>query len=470
MCRITAGDPSVSSEVIEIRPHKGPQEHFLACGSDIALYGGGAGGGKTWALLLDMGRWASSVSGFTGVIFRRTYPEIMNPGALWDESMKLLSDLGGTPVRSETKWTWPNGSWIKFSHMQHDEDMYSWQGAQLAAVAFDEITHFSNGQVFYMLSRLRSRCGVRPYMRGTCNPDPTSWVAEFLDGWIDPDGLADPDAAHKVRWMARIGGNIHWNEDPAELAKLNDKIRPMSVSFIPALVSDNPTLLRDDPDYISKLHALTMVDRARLLEGNWKIRAGGGSFFKRQWYKWMDARPMDGVRWVRYWDRAATEVNENNTDPDWTRGALLGIDGSKIILADMASLRGSPGSVRDYIRSTAEMDGMDVEQVLEQDPGQAGVVDIDQLTTALSGFAVRRAMPRGHKADRAKPLSSQCEAGNVYLVRGKWNDAYLREAEAFLDNREAKEPPGYHDDQIDASTGGYNFLCSIPTPRIRTIQ
>lgn len=459
------------SEAYTIRPHAGPQELFLASGSDITLYGGGAGGGKTWAILLDMGRWAMSVAGFTGVIFRRTYPEIMNPGALWDESLKLLADLGGTPTRSECKWTWPNGSWIKFSHLQHDDDVHSWQGAQLAAVAFDELTHFSSGQFFYMLSRLRSRCGVRPYMRGTCNPDPTSWVAEFLAGWLTADGFPVEGASGVERWMARVGGHLYWSSNPEELKAKDDKIRPMSVSFIPALVTDNPTLLADDPDYISKLHALTQVDRARLLEGNWKIRAGGGSFFKRGWYKWLDVKPSDdSIRWVRYWDRAATEVSETSTDPDWTRGCLIGTDGRRTIIADVAGLRSNPGETRRFIVSTANMDGVDVEAVLEQDPGQAGVVDIDQLTAALNGFAVRRAMPRGHKADRAKPLSSQCEAGNVYIVKGPWNETYMREAEAFLDNREAKEPPGYHDDQIDASSGGYNFLHSIAIPRVRTLS
>lgn len=457
------------NDILEIRPHKGPQEDFLACGSDIALYGGGAGGGKTWAILLDMARWASTVPMFTGVIFRRTYPEIMNPGALWDESLKLLPALGGTPVRSECKWTWANGSWIKFSHLQREEDVHQWQGAQLAAVAFDELTHFSSNQFFYMLSRLRSRCGVRPYLRATCNPDPTSWVAEFLALWIDTEGLPHP--AQKPRYMARLGGRLYWADAPEELVAKDARARPMSVSFIPALVTDNPTLLKDDPDYISKLHALTTVDRARLLEGNWKIKAGGGSFFKRQWFKWLPTRPTDAnIRWVRYWDRAATEPNEQNNDPDWTRGALIGVDGSRVIIADMAGIRSTPGGTKQYIKSTAEMDTIDIEVALEQDPGQAGVVDIDQLTTALGGFAVRRVMPRGHKADRSKPLSAQCEAGNVYLVRGPWNEDYLKEAEAFLDNREVKEPPGYHDDQIDASDGGYNFLCSIPSPRVRTLQ
>ena len=150
----------MSQQVTEIRPHPGPQTAFLSCEADIAGFGGGAGGGKTAMELWDQGRWAPLVPNFSGVIFRKTYPEIMNPGALWDESMRWYPLMGGSPVRSEAKWVWPNGSYIKFSHLQRESDVHNWQGSQPAVVSFDEVTHFSAHSVFYMLSRLRSRCGV----------------------------------------------------------------------------------------------------------------------------------------------------------------------------------------------------------------------------------------------------------------------------------------------------------------------
>lgn len=456
-----------AEEAIVIRPQEGPQERFLACDADIVIYGGAAFGGKTWALLFEMGRWASTIPGYTGVIFRRSYPEITNPGALWDESLKLLPHFGGVPTKSDTKWTFPNGSWIKFSYLSNESDVAKWQGAQLAEIGFDEGTHFSSNQVFYMISRLRSNCGFKPALRITCNPDPNSWLAEFLAPWIDDEGYARHDVGRK--YMGRISGNVHMGDTEEEVKKQGAK-EVLSCEFIPALATDNKIGLAADPSYMSKLESLTTVDRARLKDGNWKILAGGGSFFKREWFKKIiPVIPKDVLRWVRYWDRAATEPSEENPNPDWTRGCLIGIRDDGPVIADMASIRTTPGGVKAFIKATAHSDGKDVEVVLEEDPGQAGVVDIDQLTQFLQGFIVGTSRPTKAKAERAKPLSSQAEAGNVTLVQGPWLKDFLREAEAFCDEREVKAPVGYKDDQIDAASGGYNYLCSEPIPTIRTL-
>jgi len=82
------------------------------------------------------------------------------------------------------EWRWPRGK-IKFSHLQFETTVYDWQGPQITLICFDELTHFSAHQFFYMVSRNRSTCGVQPYIRGTCNPDAESWVADFLSWWID---------------------------------------------------------------------------------------------------------------------------------------------------------------------------------------------------------------------------------------------------------------------------------------------
>jgi Terminase large subunit, T4likevirus-type, N-terminal len=192
----------------EIRPQPGPQTTFLSCPADIAIYGGAAGGGKTWALLIDALRHYE-VTGYTAVIFRRTFPEIVAPGALWTESEGLYALTGATPKLGVREWRFPNGAVIAMRHLQHDQDRLAWQGAQVAWIGFDELTHFSADQFWYLLSRNRSTCGIRPCVRASCNPDPDSWVAEFIAWWINQDtGQPIPERAGKLRWFVRVSDRL----------------------------------------------------------------------------------------------------------------------------------------------------------------------------------------------------------------------------------------------------------------------
>jgi hypothetical protein len=239
-----------SRPIISAQP--GPQTSFLQSPADICIYGGAAGGGKTVGLILEPLRHATRVPNFSAVFFRRTTPQITNPGGLWDESQKFYPRLGGTPHVGMREWRWPRGGKIKFSHLQFDGTVYDWQGAQITLICFDELTHFTARQFFYMVSRNRSTCGVRPYIRATCNPD------------------AD------------------------------------SVTFIPARVFDNPALMQINPEYYAWLLSLPTLERERLLYGNWKIRPTAGLYFKREWCAVVDELPAK-LDVVRYWDLAATD-------------------------------------------------------------------------------------------------------------------------------------------------------------------
>jgi len=180
-----------------ISAQPGPQTEFLRTPADICIFGGAAGGGKTVGLLLEPLRHVGRVPNFTAVFFRRTTPQITNPGALWDESQNFYPRVGGTPHLGGREWRWPRASKIKFSHLQFETTVYDWQGAQITLICFDELTHFTAHQFFYMVSRNRSTCGVKPYIRATCNPDADSWVADFLAWWIDQDRVPDPRARRR---------------------------------------------------------------------------------------------------------------------------------------------------------------------------------------------------------------------------------------------------------------------------------
>jgi hypothetical protein len=90
---------------------------------------------------------------FGAVIFRRTTTQVRNEGGLWDESMMLYGMLGAHPREVALEWSFPSGMRVKFSHLEHEKTVHDWQGSQIAMIGFDELTHFTEKQFFYMLSR-----------------------------------------------------------------------------------------------------------------------------------------------------------------------------------------------------------------------------------------------------------------------------------------------------------------------------
>ena len=454
------GRDNVSDLAATIAAQPGPQTEFLRSPADICIYGGAAGGGKTVGLILEPLRYATRVVNFTAVFFRRSTPQITNPGGLWDESKNFYPRLGGIPHIGMREWRWPRAGRIKFSHLQFDGTVYDWQGAQITLICFDELTHFTAHQFFYMVSRNRSTCGVRPYIRATCNPDADCWVADFLGWWINPEtGLPIPERAGVLRYYVRVAEKTIWADRPEELVQylpqpedLPPSIeppRPISVTFIPATVFNNPILLRANPEYYAWLLSLPTLERERLLGGNWKIRPAAGLYFKSEWCAIVDEVPAD-LDIVRYWDLAATEKTERN-DPDWTVGIKLGRDRSGgYYLLDMVRARANPGDVERLLLNTAEQDGKRVRIGFGQDPGQAGKSQALHLVRALDGFTVRAAPESGDKLTRFGPFSSQCRAGNVKIRRGAWNEELFRVLEGF--------PDLAHDDEVDACSGAMEML------------
>jgi predicted phage terminase large subunit-like protein len=450
----------------QIKPQPGPQEIFLSSPADFAVYGGAAGGGKTWALLLEPLRHIAN-SGFGAVIFRRNSVQVRNEGGLWDESAKLYPLIQAEPQESILQWKFPAGAKLKFAHLEHEKNKHDWQGSQIPFIGFDELTHFSMSQVFYMLSRNRSTCGVRPYVRATCNPDADSWVAQFIAWYIDQDtGLPIPERSGIIRWFTRRADEIIWGDNKEELLALYPDLTEHDVksfTFIAANIYDNKILLEKDPGYLANLKAQSLVERERLLNGNWKIRPSAGLYFKRSYFEIIDAAPATTKR-VRCWDLAATAA-EDGKDPDWTVGMKASRDLSGIIYIEhVERMRESPEKVERAIINTAGSDGAETRIRLPEDPGQAGKSQARHLIRRLVGYTVKSKRVTGSKVTRAAPASSQAEAGNIKLVRGQWNEAFLAEAENF-------PPTGNgHDDQIDALSDCVEEL-SAPAamPSIRSL-
>jgi hypothetical protein len=252
-----------------IRPNSIPQEMFLGSPADIAIYGGSAGSGKSFALLLDDLRSVHNPA-YGSVIFRRLTPQITNEGGLWDEAGKLYPGAGGSPRLGDLSYRWPSGAKVAFKHLQHETTKYHWQGSQIPKIGFDELTHFSESQFWYLISRNRSDCGVIPYVRGTTNADASSWVKRLLAPWVDRK-FPDPAASGAIRYLVRKDGKYHWSRSRDELAARFPKIPAKSITFIRASIWDNVDLLRDNPEYLANLYAQSPVEQARLLHGDWDV-------------------------------------------------------------------------------------------------------------------------------------------------------------------------------------------------------
>lgn len=267
-----------------IRPQDGYQLDFASTEADICIGGGAAGVGKTFSLLLEHLRH-KDVEGFGSVIFRRTNPQIRNEGGLWDTSVTLYNKAGGKPRQTSLEWDFGKSK-LKFSHLEHEKNIYDWQGAQIPFIGFDELTHFTKKMFFYLLTRNRSVCGVDPYVRATCNPDPDSWVAEFISWWIDQEtGFAIPERKGVLRYLLRDGENYIWGDSKAEVIEkgwhvLEEVVNKSgidpnefvkSVTFIGGSIYDNRELLKENPAYLGNLLSQDKETQAALLHSNWKV-------------------------------------------------------------------------------------------------------------------------------------------------------------------------------------------------------
>jgi len=443
--------------VDDIRPQRGPQEDFLASSADIVVYGGSAGGGKTYALLLENLRHINN-SKFGSVIFRRNAQQISSEGGLWDTALEIYMHCGATPKQTPRfTMAFPSGAKISFSHLQYDTDVHSWQGSQIALMCFDELTHFSRKQFFYMMSRSRSTSGVRPYIRGTCNADADSWVAELIAWWIDRNtGYPIPERSGKLRYFIRVNDQLVWANSPAELvdAYKVDVTDVKNFTFIASSVYDNQILLTKDPGYLANLKALSYVDRMRLLEGNWKVKPAAGLYFKRSQVTMIETLPNDVVLWVRRWDLAATVPTEQNPTPDCTAGVLIGRrKNGRYVVADAINVQQQAGDVRQLIKNTAISDKVAykrIKTILPQDPGQAGKEQSQSYVMMLSGFNVGVERETGSKIVRAEPFAAQWQQGNVEVLAATWNDLFFSQLEAF--------PESDKDDLVDAGSGAFNAL------------
>ena len=432
----------------DFRPQRGPQELFLSLDVDFAIYGGAAGGGKSYGLVLEAARFADDPA-YTGIMFRRTSVELKLPGSIVTTARMVYGPSMHADVTEDGTCHWPAGGILKFSHLQYEKNLTDHHSAQYLFIGFDEIQTFPKKMVIYMLSRNRPGpgCTKKAYMRAACNPDADSWLRGFLDWWIDPEtGYAIRERSGLIRYFwVNQADEFEWVDK--DWVGPNGE-RPLSFTFVAADLEDNQVLMETQPEYKQKLMAQDRVTRERLLKGNWNITNKGG-MFDPDWFKIEPpSRLPDGIRLYRYWDMAATE-KKGNKDPDYTAGVLGGLHGGELWIVDAVMWQQNPGYTERMIKKTAASDGRDVAISIEEEKGSAGKhVMSHYQRNVLSGFEFHADPVTGQKSDRAAPWCALAEQGHVHLVQGKWNGTFKAQAASF--------PVGKRD-MIDAASGCYKM-------------
>ena len=229
---------------VAFMPNEGPQTDFLAAGEKDVLYGGAAGGGKSFAMLIDPLRYCH-ITEHRALILRRSMPELRE---LIDKSRELypIAFKGAKFKEVEKLWLFPSGAKIEFGFLERDADVYRYQGQAYSWIGFDEITHLPTEFGWnYLASRLRTtNPAIKTYLRCTANPG---------------------------------GVGAHWVKkryvEPSEQNTSFEGKDGLTRKFIPALLQDNPHLA-EDGEYERMLQSLPAIQRKQLLEGNWDISEG----------------------------------------------------------------------------------------------------------------------------------------------------------------------------------------------------
>jgi len=241
---ITAKEHILQTENVLFHANEGPQTDFLAAGEKDVLYGGAAGGGKSFAMIVDPLRYCHKKA-HRALILRRSMPELRE---MIDKSRELYPQaFPGAKFREVEKlWNFPSGAKVEFGFLERDADVYRYQGQAYSWIGFDEITHLPTEFSWnYLASRLRTTDpSITTYLRCTANPGGVG------SHWV------------KKRYI-----------EPAEHNSSFEGADGLTRKFIPAKLADNP-YLAEDGVYEQMLKSLPPIQRRQLLEGNWDVAEG----------------------------------------------------------------------------------------------------------------------------------------------------------------------------------------------------
>lgn len=368
--------------------------------------------------------------GYSAILFRKTFSDLMLPGALIPMSQEWLQPF---IKRGEVKWQdkekrytfMESGATLSFGYLDARGDELRYQGAQFQFVGMDECTHIAPEAYRYLFSRMRRTKDIQGDIplrfRAACNPG-----GQFGDYYYD-------------RFFV---DNLDENGKPRRF-------------FLQAGLKDNPHL--DAEAYREALAELDPITRAQLEDGNWEIRPKG-DLFDKGWILPINYLEIPAhTRWVRFWDLAAIDPKyrknkHNKQAPDWTIGFKLGMADGCYYVGDIIKVQKSPGDLEELIYNTAVADGYGCAIRMEEEGGSSGIANTERYArNVLQGFDFAGVKPVVSKIERARPVAAACQVGSVFLSNRCRNVTdFYAQLEAF--------PNGANDDIIDGFSGAFAYF------------
>jgi predicted phage terminase large subunit-like protein len=405
------------------------QAAFLALPHKEVLYGGAAGGGKSVALLMAALQYFD-VPGYNALLIRRTIRAAKLADSLIDLAEQWLAPHIGRRSgqvhydRQAHTFTSPEGATLTIGHIHYANDVYAYQGPAFHFIGVDELTQLPEWPYRYLFSRLRRKTGfnVPLRMRATANPGGMGHI------WVKARFVTPPPSQTRC--------------------------------FLPANLHDNEFL--DSESYLESLAELELVIQKQLEEGDWDITVKGEMFDREMFTERIIPfnKLPELVALCRYWDLAATEPSTRNPDPDYTAGALIGIDKERTpYILDIRFFRKGPSETEAEILKTAEEDyaqwGHRCRWRMEQEGGASGKTTINTFTNAfkkLGLYSFEGVPSTTNKPERARAVATVAGRKCLWLVDGMWVSPFIDEAVLFPTGTKA------HDDKVDAVSGAFNEL------------
>jgi predicted phage terminase large subunit-like protein len=439
-----------------------PQDQFLKCDAHEVLYGGAAGGGKSAALTADAAQQAQKLN-YSAILFRKTIGDLEGSDGLLKLTKKFYPNAKAEYHAKNMRWDFyiaktrftpklSAGS-IYLRHLRTQGHVLAHEGLSYAFIGFDELQQHSEEDYLFLISR--NRCinsHVTLKIRATANPGGKGhkWIKKRWGAWLDKQYPKNSAVAYdafdslglefkgkakpgEIRWFAKI--NELDTEVPEGWLDEEGQASAKSRAYIPALLKDNQ-YLSQDINYKSNLKNLDFLRRERLLHGNWDVMEEG-NIFKRDWFKIVRLPPL-GLRWFRGIDTASSESEK----ADFTAYADVAIDGRNNIY-----IRYVDAQKVEWVKQRAWL-----KEISINDPCETGIERADNGKALYQDFKQDPDMAHlrfysvvadRDKIERANLWNYRAEQGQVFLVEGGWNDAFIDECCQF--GGEAG-----HDDRVDA--------------------